>query len=284
MTPLLATAFAAGLVATVNPCGFAMLPAYLSYFLGDDVERSRPAALVRALRVGGLVSAGFVVVFGLAGVLLTAGVQAIIAFLPWLAVAIGVLMIGFGIAVLRGRSPTVVLGSGRVNRSSVFAFGVSYAVASLSCTLPIFLSLVAGAFTQTTLLGGATVFVAYAAGMSLVLTAITVTMAFGKDRLVRFVRGSARYVSRISGGILIVAGLFIIWYWTTILASGSVALGSNPLVRWVDGTSSAITSAIAERPVAVAAGLLVVVALAVFAARRSVLASADEAGETSRLG
>ncbi len=284
MTPLLATAFAAGLVATVNPCGFAMLPAYLSYFLGDDVERSGPAALVRALRVGGLVSAGFVVVFGLAGVLLTAGVQAIITFLPWLAVAIGVLMIGFGIAVLRGRSPTVVLGSGRVNRSSVFAFGVSYAVASLSCTLPIFLSLVAGAFTQTTSLGGVTVFLAYAAGMSLVLTAITVTMAFGKDRLVRVVRGSARYVSRISGGTLIVAGLFILWYWTTILSSGSVALGSNPLVRWVDGTSSAITSAIAERPVAVAAGLLVVVGLAVVVARRPVPTSADEGRETSRLG
>ena len=30
----LGLAFAAGLVATINPCGFAMLPAYLSFFLG----------------------------------------------------------------------------------------------------------------------------------------------------------------------------------------------------------------------------------------------------------
>ena len=30
----LALAFASGMVATVNPCGFAMLPAYLGYFLG----------------------------------------------------------------------------------------------------------------------------------------------------------------------------------------------------------------------------------------------------------
>ena len=30
----LALAFSAGMIATVNPCGFAMLPAYLSYFLG----------------------------------------------------------------------------------------------------------------------------------------------------------------------------------------------------------------------------------------------------------
>ena len=29
-------AFTAGLVATINPCGFAMLPAYLSYFLWTE--------------------------------------------------------------------------------------------------------------------------------------------------------------------------------------------------------------------------------------------------------
>ena len=142
MTALLATAFAAGLVATVNPCGFAMLPAYLSYFLGDETERSRPVALARALRISGLVSLGFLVVFGAAGVLLTLGVRAIVTFIPWLALAVGVALVVFGVAVYRGRYLTVSLGSGRVNRTSVFGFGVSYAVASLSCTLPIFLSLV----------------------------------------------------------------------------------------------------------------------------------------------
>ena len=34
MTELWGVAFAAGMVSTINPCGFAMLPAYLSYFLG----------------------------------------------------------------------------------------------------------------------------------------------------------------------------------------------------------------------------------------------------------
>ena len=36
----LALAFAAGLVATVNPCGFAMLPAYLSYFMGRGSSKA----------------------------------------------------------------------------------------------------------------------------------------------------------------------------------------------------------------------------------------------------
>lgn len=284
MTPLLVTAFAAGLVATVNPCGFAMLPAYLSFFLGDDAERGRPAAILRALRVGGIVSAGFVVVFGLAGLLLTTGVQAIITFLPWLALAIGLLMVGYGVAVLRGWSRVIGLGSGRAHRSSVFTFGISYAVASLSCTLPIFLALVAGAFVQRTMLGGVAVFLSYAAGMSLVLVAITVTLAFGKVGLVRVVRGAARHVSRVSGVTLVVAGLFIVWYWATILAAGSPALGGNPVVRWVDATSSAITSFVAARPFGVGGVLLVLVGLAVAVVRRSPLGRAEGSEETSRLG
>lgn len=281
MTALLATAFAAGLVATVNPCGFAMLPAYLSYFLGDDGRRSRPAALARALRISGLVSLGFLVVFGVAGVLLTLGVRAIVTFIPWLALGVGLALVVFGVAVYRGRYLTISLGSGRVNRKSVFAFGVSYAVASLSCTLPIFLSLVAGAFTQTTFLGGLAAFLVYAAGMSLVLTAITVTLALGQDRIIRAVRGAARYVSKVSGAVLVIAGAFIVWYWATILTSGSSALGSNPLVRWVDRTSSAVTGFVADRPLTVAMVLGAAVVAAVTVVRRAASSAGEQEPEES---
>src|SRR6476661_3146053 len=41
-------AFGAGMVAAVNPCGFVMLPAYLSLYLGlQEQEFSQRAALVR---------------------------------------------------------------------------------------------------------------------------------------------------------------------------------------------------------------------------------------------
>ena len=39
---LFAYAFTTGMLATVNPCGFAMLPAYLSYFLGIETRRRPP--------------------------------------------------------------------------------------------------------------------------------------------------------------------------------------------------------------------------------------------------
>lgn len=266
MEALLITAFAAGLVATVNPCGFAMLPAYLGYFLGTDAENGPPAR--RALSVSALMSAGFLLVFGAAGLLLTLGVRAIIEFIPWMALIVGVVLAVIGVRTYRGSPLGVQVGSGRVDRSSVLRFGISYAVASLSCTLPIFLALVAGTFARASILEGVSAFLAYGLGMSLAITAVTVTLAFGQTRIVRLIRDSARYIDKISGGILVLAGAFIIWYWATVLAAGSTALGSSGAVRWIDRVSSSLTTFVADRPLLVAGGLLVLV-LAVIAAMRS---------------
>jgi len=277
MSALLATSFAAGLVATVNPCGFAMLPAYLSYFLGTTTEDTRAASIRRALSVSALMATGFLLVFGTTGLLLTLGVQAIIEFIPWLAVIVGAGLVVLGIRTYRVPYRAVSLGSGRVVRSSVLRFGISYAVASLSCTLPIFLSLIAGTFARSPVFEGVSAFVAYSVGMSLVITAITVTMAFGQDRIVKLVRSSAKYVNKVSGAVLVGAGLFIVWYWVTVLSSGSIALADSGVVRWVDQLSSTITAFVRERPLFVAGALVVIVGTAVLSLRRGSEDMATEA-------
>ncbi len=276
MEALLATAFAAGLVATVNPCGFAMLPAYLSYFLGTGSETPPNQSVRRALAVSGLMALGFLVVFGTAGLALTLGVRAIVEFIPWLAVIVGAGLVVLGIRTYRGSYMTISLGSGRVDRSSVFRFGVSYAVASLSCTLPIFLSLIAGTFARSSVFEGISAFIAYAAGMSLVITAITVTLAFGQHRLVTLIRSSARYVNKVSGAVLTAAGVFIVWYWGTVLSSGSSALASNGLVRGIDRLSSSITGFVRERPLVVAGVLALIVAVGVLGQRTREESAPDE--------
>ena len=65
----LSLALGAGLVAALNPCGFALLPAYLSLFVLGDAPRSSAAAVVRALRATAALTLGFAgvfVAFGLA--------------------------------------------------------------------------------------------------------------------------------------------------------------------------------------------------------------------------
>ncbi len=272
MIPLLASAFSAGLVSTVNPCGFAMLPAYLGYFMGSDESQGRPGALRSALRVGGLVSLGFIAVFGIAGAILAAGVRSAAVYIPWVAVVVGVFLVGLGIYTLRGGYLNVRLGSGTVQKTSsarsIIVFGVSYALASLSCTLPIFLALVAGTFTQASFGAGLAAFLAYGLGMSVVLMAVTVAIALGRDSIITKMRWLSRYVTKISGFVLIGAGVFIVWYWLTVLSSGAASLGSSSIVRWVDEASASVTGFIGDRPLLVGLVAAAFVAWAVVMIRR----------------
>lgn len=281
-----ALAFTAGLVATVNPCGFAMLPAYLSYFIGMDDEAAAPSAggVGRGLLVGAVVSAGFLTVFGLAGVLITLGVQALVEVLPWAAMVVGVGVVGLGIAMLGGFEMRAVLpkvgtaGEGRELRG-VFTFGVSYAVASLSCTLPVFLVVVAGTIPQLGLLSGVTTFLVYGLGMSTLLLVVTLALAVGKRAIVSWLRRSSQYVNRIAGAILILAGSYIVVFWVSTLAGdGTTQLAA---VTWVEQLSSTATNWVAARAtlLGVLAGTLIAVAGAAtwWHARRS--AASEATGE-----
>ena len=269
MTAALALAFSAGMVATLNPCGFAMLPAYLSFFMGIKEEgRSRGAVMRSALRVGVIVSVGFLIVFGIAGIIVT-GVSRSVAtrWIPWLALVVGVGIVLLGVALLFGYELTVGLpkaGRGAKDRGyrSVVGFGVSYAVASLSCTLPVFLTVVATQITQRSFASGILIFLAYAAGMAVVLLGITVVLALGKQSLVGKLRASARHISRISGVILVLAGAWIVWFWSTALASGAGALGTSGSFRFVENLSQTALNFIADHTVAVAFVFLVTVAVA----------------------
>ena len=280
----LATAYAAGLVSTVNPCGFAMLPAYLGYFLGIE-DGANPAR--RALRVGGVVSLGFLVVFGLMGVLIVSGLRSLVDWIPWAALVVGVGLIGVGIYTWTGRYvgvrlPSIEAKTDSRSDRSVFVFGVSYAVASLSCTLPIFLTLVAGTFTQSSFVAGLAAFLAYGAGMATVLLAITVGIAFGKDSLIKRIRSLAPHLSKVSGAVLFLAGVFIVWYWATILSSGAVALSDSGLVRSIDEVSAFFTNFVANRTGWVAGAAVLVVLGGLRASRPKPKPGADEPIESAR--
>ncbi|MFP3914173.1 MAG: cytochrome c biogenesis CcdA family protein [Actinomycetota bacterium] len=268
MTPIVLAAFAAGMVSTVNPCGFAMLPAYLGFFLADQPHRSSPIG-----RVALAVSGGFLVVFTAAGILIAGGVRAVVDLLPWLALVVGAALVVVGVAQLRGRRLLPYLrGPGRARRESsfrgMFGFGVAYAVASLSCTLPIFLSLV-GSTVAARSLGEATLaFAAYGGGMAIVVAGITVLVGSGRHAVVERMRRAGRLLDRIAGWTMTLAGAFIVWYWATLLADDAVALGSNRVVRWVDQASAWATGTLSRNAVAVSLAVLVAIGVGILLDRR----------------
>ncbi|HMQ28498.1 MAG TPA: cytochrome c biogenesis protein CcdA, partial [Acidimicrobiales bacterium] len=159
-----ALALTAGMVATVNPCGFAMLPAYLAYFVGaeDAADDDARAGILRALAVGGVVTLGFLLVFGTVGLAISHLSISINRFLPWVTLIIGVGLFVLGIAMVRGfelvvRLPKLDRGGDSRGLGSMFVFGISYAVASLSCTLPPFLAVTATTFSQLSYVSGVSV-------------------------------------------------------------------------------------------------------------------------------
>jgi cytochrome c-type biogenesis protein len=244
----IALAFGAGMLATVNPCGFPLLPAYLSYFLGlEGSESSTRASVGRSLAVGGSVAAGFLAVFLAAGLALSHLQASVYKWAPWLTIVVGTGLFVLGVAMLRGFQLTVALpkldkgGRARTGRS-MFVFGVSYAVASISCTLPTFMAAVAGTFRRENLLSSGVTFLAYGAGMTIVLLALTVSMGLARRSLLQSVRRAMPYVGRVAGGLLVVAGAYVAYYGWHELRVQRGDLSGSTVVDTVTGWSTSITN------------------------------------------
>ena len=227
-------AFGVGMVAAVNPCGFAMLPAYLSLYLGaheeDFGKRSSMSRLLQALLVGATVSSGFVVLFGLAGLVISAGGTLLLEVMPALGIVIGGVMVLVGLWMLVGGTMHVgaferfagrVGDPGNVSLAGFFLFGLAYGVASLSCTLPVFLAVVGSSLASGGVLAGAGRFFGFGLGMAAVLVTLALALAFFKQGLLKWLRRVVPYVRLASAVLLVLAGAYVILYW---LSSGGAGV------------------------------------------------------------
>ena len=230
-------AFGVGMVAAVNPCGFAMLPAYLSLYLGAHEKgfdkHSSMSRLLRALLVGATVSSGFVVLFGLAGLVISAGATLLLEVMPALGIVIGGVLVLVGIWMLAGR--TLHVGAferfaGRVGNPrnmsvpGFFLFGLAYGAASLSCTLPAFLAVIGTSIASGSVLAGVGRFFGFGVGMAAVLVTLTLALAFLKQGLVKWLRRAVPYVQLASAILIVLAGAYVISYW---LLSGNGGIVSR---------------------------------------------------------
>ncbi len=223
-------AFAAGMVSSVNPCGFFILPAYLSYQLGtEEAGFHGSSALQRgtkALLVGLVATSGFLTIMAIVGYLVAAGGQQLVRVFPYAGVTIGGALAALGVwLLLTGRSFGIAAAK-RVSvtpeRSlrNVFLFGIAYAVGSLSCTLPVFLLVVGSSLATRGLAGSFAQFISYALGMGSILIAVTVGAALFRGAVARSLRLIMPHITRMSALFLVGAGLYLVYYWVRL--SGSI--------------------------------------------------------------
>jgi cytochrome c biogenesis protein CcdA len=240
---LVGLAFAAGLVAALNPCGFAMLPAYLllvvrgqrpaeralmakktpksrnQYTLGAGSATSPIGAVARAIAATVGMALGFLTVFGLFGALTISAASTLQRYLPYGTVVIGVVLVALGVWLLAGRELTALtprrLGprwAPSVRLGSMYSYGVSYAIASLSCTIGPFLAVTAAGFRGGSVATGVSVYLAYVAGLTLVVGVLAVAAATASSALADRLRRVLPLVNRIGGALLVLVGLYVGYY------------------------------------------------------------------------
>jgi cytochrome c biogenesis protein CcdA len=279
--------FLRGLVASVNPCAFVLLPTYLLSFLGlaGTQPGDQRASVRRALVVSGAVSAGFLTVFVMVGIVSEYVTSWIEANAKYATVVIGVAFVVLGLAMLAGyrlpmSTPRVgALGALRAERTTALAmagYGVAYAITSISCTLPLFSTTLFGNVRRNGWWSGVANVVAYGLGMALVVTALTVALALANTTLLGALRAGSQHVDRIAAVLVTVSGLYLVYYFWVV----DVNEERSPLTDRVDTLQRRITTGLQDRWQLVAVVLVAIVggAIAYVAARPA--RRRDDAGVT----
>jgi cytochrome c-type biogenesis protein len=229
--------FIRGMVAAVNPCGFILLPTYLMYFLGlqGTMPGSQRATMRRAVIVSAAVSTGFLSVFLVAGLISWQFTSWINENAKYATGAIGVVLLVLGIAMLFGyklpfMTPRLDAGGDgpRQTVGAMFVYGIAYAVASIGCTIGLFIATVFSTSERDGVAAGVGNMLAYGAGMALLVSALTIALASANTGLLKLLRGSLQYVDRIAAGFVVLSGLYLLWYfyWVDIREEG------DPITDW----------------------------------------------------
>jgi len=214
---LAAFGFVAGVGAFFAPCAFALFPAYISYYL-TTVGTGRQSTS-RSLALGLTCAAGSAVFFALAGVAITlvGGVisRYLIAMKPAIALAVGLLGV---VLVADLRLPAVALPFGRAGAqlpagAGLFLYGFGYALASTGCTLPIYVSIIVLPLTSGFPGAALVTFASFAAAMACMMLLTSLLVGLAKASLLRRLQASTVWIKRASGVVLILAGIYLGYYY-----------------------------------------------------------------------
>ncbi|MFD7282587.1 cytochrome c biogenesis CcdA family protein [Streptomyces sp. NPDC059862] len=283
----LALALTAGMLAAVNPCGFALLPAYLSLLVLGDDSPSRTVAVGRALAATAAMTVGFAALFGVFGLAVQPVAGQVQRHLPWFTIAFGLLMAVVGAWLLAGRQLPALAPKVRraptVTRSipSMALFGVAYATASLGCTIAPFLAIVVSAFRSGSTGEGIALFAAYAAGMGLIVGAASLTIALTRITAVTRLRRFGALAPRLGGGLLLLVGAYVAYYgWYEIRVQHDPAT-TDPVINGAGAAQRAIADTLdGAGPAGIAAlcAALLVVAMLISKRRRTHQSARTELG------
>jgi len=214
--------FMQGVVAFFAPCAVALLPGYIVAFISRNSQEPPGAATktIRGLKLAFLSIAGILLVYSIAGAMIVLASQVLKDYMKWITIAMGAVLIVLGFLMVLGKSFSFSLNLNTATHKSesveAFVFGIAYAIGALGCLFPLFLVVATQAMAAPSALMGASYLTAYFVGISLMMIGTILLSTFAKDLLMKYLRKILPHMERMTGGLLILAGIYVIYYQTVL--------------------------------------------------------------------
>ncbi|PSR25788.1 MAG: hypothetical protein C7B47_11260 [Sulfobacillus thermosulfidooxidans] len=215
-------AYSAGLVTAFNPCGVALLPSYLLYLLSGRVNPGH-WKWTGGIKAGLLTSFGVVVIFGVASLVLSLIGHILFQIVPIFSLLMALFLIILAIFTWRGSLtfgtiPGTKALSGlqrtfeRGSAPAFIAYGLSYGMVSLTCSLPVFMVVVSESLNHPGT-SAVTVYGAFALGVATVITGLSTVTAITRSVVERVINQITPMVQKLSAMIMVAAAFYLGWYW-----------------------------------------------------------------------
>lgn len=271
-----AYSFILGVLAAVNPCGFVLLPTYLIFFLGtrEETELTTSERMRRALVVSSGISIGFLAIFFVIGVISRLFTQWIELNAKYASLAIGIVLVIGGARMLTGWTPKFALPQiGGVQTKTFRAtviYGVAYAIASIGCTIGFLTTAVFGSIALHGFISGVFSILLYGLGMAMLVTALTVSLAFAKTGIVTMIKNRLHIVQRLGAIFVTITGIYLVLYWYAAISEERSTSFVTRIERWQTSVASFLQQQGAYR-LAIVLTLIVTVAIVVSRRKTRVL-------------
>ncbi len=220
----LALAFTAGLLSFLSPCVLPLIPSYLTFVTGvgfDDLTRARRSALVHAL----LFVTGFTLIFIALGASATVLGRLLLHYRIWITRFGGALVILFGLYLLGvvrvaafDRERRVHLANKPMGYLGTVLVGVAFGAGWTPCLGPILGAILTYTAAQADLSRGLPLLLAYSVGLALPFLVAAVAVERFLETVAR-IRPYLARVSQVSGALLIIVGVLMMFDYFTVLAT-----------------------------------------------------------------
>ena len=220
----LALAFTAGLLSFLSPCVLPLIPSYLTFVTGvgfDDLTRARRSALAHAL----LFVTGFTLIFIALGASATVLGRLLLHYRIWITRFGGALVIVFGLYLLGvvrvaafDRERRVHLANKPMGYLGTVLVGFAFGAGWTPCLGPILGAILTYTAAQADLSKGLPLLLAYSIGLALPFLLAAVAVERFLEAVAR-IRPYLARISQISGALLIIVGVLMLFDYFTVMAT-----------------------------------------------------------------